>query len=105
MNHLSICSLKKPIVHKINSYLASIGRQKFSPEYIKAIKNSAIFDEILNTNALNFRGFFIDLSHSENPDESNKYALVLNSAVNGSYTDVLMLHSNFEPSSVEQILM
>lgn len=105
MNHVSICSLKKPAIHKINSYLASIGREQFSPDYIKAIKNTAISDEIQNTYGLNFRGFFIDLSHSENPEETNMYALVLNSAVNGRYTDVLMLHPNFEPSSIEQMLM
>lgn len=105
MNHVSICCLKKSAINQINSYLSSIGREQFSPEYIKAIKNPVISEEIHNTLELNFRGFFIDISHSDNPDEANMYALVLDSAINGRFTDVLMLHTNFEPSSIKQMLM
>ncbi|MFX2257866.1 hypothetical protein V6380_13940 [Acinetobacter variabilis] len=105
MNHVSICSLKQSTINQINSYLSSIGRKQFTPDYIKAIKNPVMSEEIQNTLELNFRGFFIDISHSDNPDEANMYALVLDSAINGRFTDVLMLHPNFEPSSIKQMLM
>ena len=62
MNHVSICSLKKSVINQINSYLSSIGREQFSPDYIKAIKNPVMSEEIQNTLELNFRGFFIDIA-------------------------------------------
>lgn len=105
MKHTSICGLNKNAINKINDYLSSVSYEPFSSDFIKAIKNSHISNEIESTFGLNFRGFFIDLSHSENTEEANMYGLVLNTAINGSYTDVLMLHPNFEPSSINQILM
>lgn len=105
MKHASISGLKKTTINKINNYLTSTGYEPFSTDFIKAIQNPHISNEIENTLGLNFRGFFIDLSHSENPVEANMFGIVLNSAINGSYTDVLLLHPNFEPSSINQILM
>lgn len=105
MNYVSISSLKKSTIQKINNYLCSIGREPFSLEYIKAVSNPLLFEEIQNTQALYFRGFFIDLSHSEKPDEANMFALVLKSVVSGFYTDVLMLNPKLEPSSIRQTLL
>lgn len=105
MKHASISGLEKTTINNINNYLNFTCHEPFSTDFIKAIQNTHISNEIENTLGLNFRGFFIDLSHSDNPEEANMLGIVLSTAINGSYTDVLLLHPNLEPSGIKQILM